>query len=374
MHSIPHIVLGNVTDRSVVRVFFPQMYQRDELKDILKRDLESIYNDCLHPLILYLMPDEGSLWPPDYNTAQRMGRNPPRHLRLPSFDIPPHLLDEFACLYLQRVQSLRPYFRHAYFGHELRAWKGIAVPNVDGKGEEDGKGRSAYERAHTLEDLTRVLDLELVNQDDWGIDVGLAFGIPGKVVTWKTQGHEALIRFLVPGLQNIPDILHGDKHYVVNHEMHLKDISGFCWTPHGHSNVFYYIQTYTTSKDVSNELYESHRSPLELLTDHLSQKLKRDVRERRKFLLAFITDNKVAPVHKDCYARLKVRVPLAQVPQVLTHFPLELVNQTMVQISSVNWWLVSRTFHLEYKSYLSTLQDFKVYASGCCISDHISFR
>lgn len=380
MHSIPNVAFGKVANRSSVRVFFPRMYQRAESKKIPTRDLESIYDQCLRPLILRLMPNQATHWPRDYTSAVETSRDRGGRLHFSSLDIPSHLLDEFSHLYLERIQTLRPYFRDAYFGHELRGWKAATVHNLEGDGEEDrqdGQHNPIYERVNALEDLTRVLDMQSINQEQWLVDVGLEFGIPGKVVTWQTRGHQALIRFLLPELDNVMEVLADKRHFFVDNQMHLKDVAGFRWTPHGRSDTIHYIQAYTTEKAVSYQLHQgifSQRKPLELLTDRVCQKLKRDLEQQGDILYACTGDaerrGERSRPQEGC-ARLEVRVSLVHAQEVLTGFPRRLVNQTMVQIPAKDWWSVNCIPFIQnpkqsvIPSHHSFLQVFQV-PSSCC--------
>lgn len=76
------------------------------------------------------MPNQATHWPPSYHVALQTGRDHAGRLHLGSLDIPAYLLDDFARLYLHRVQELQPYFRKAYYGHELRGWQAATVHNL----------------------------------------------------------------------------------------------------------------------------------------------------------------------------------------------------------------------------------------------------
>ncbi|KAI9566703.1 hypothetical protein HD554DRAFT_2040076 [Boletus coccyginus] len=162
MYSIPNVALGKVANQFAIHVFFPQMCQRAESKKILTRDLESIYDQYLHPLIL------STHWSRDYKSAVEISWDHGGHLHFSSFNIPSHLLDEFFHLYLEWIQTLCPYFQDAYFGHELHGWKAATIHNLEDNGEEnrqDGQHGPIYKHVNALEDLTRVLVMESINQE-----------------------------------------------------------------------------------------------------------------------------------------------------------------------------------------------------------------
>lgn len=341
MHSIPNVALGKVANRSAIRVFFPRMYHAFDSKKIPNEDLEAIYNRCLLPIVRRFMPNQATHWPPNYEAARETSRDRSGRFHSSTFDIPVRLLEEFSTAYLESVQTLRPYFQDAYFGHELRGWKAVTVHNMDSDGNDP-----AYEHVSALRDLTDVLDMNRIRQDQWLVDVGLEFGLPGRVVTWRTLGHEALVSYLLPNHQNPGRALHHgrSKSYHVDHQMHLKDLAGFRWTPGSHSNVFRYIQAYTTEKAISYQLHQgifSHRKASELLPERLRTKLLKDLEEQSKILYDCTGDSEDMDQRaQDGCARLEVRVPLADAAVVLTNFPYHLYNETMIQIPARLWWSV----------------------------------
>lgn len=356
MHSIPNIALGKVANRSVVRVFFPRLYSALQSRKIPTASLELIYNRCLLPTIRNLMRNQATHWPPNYQTALDTGRDHAGRLHFRSLDVPAHLMGDFSRLYLRALEDLGDNFKDAYFGHELRGWKAATVHNLnfnpadeDGRLENDPAAPSpAHERVVALEDLTRVLDMEAVNRNQWLIDIGLEFGVPGKVVTWRALGHEALIHFLLPDLDNPGTVISRSKTFYVDPQMHLQDIAGFRWSPGSRSNVFKYIQAYTTEKEISYQLHTgifSRRKASELLSRRQSAKLTADVEQQSQIIHTCTGDDPEAnQMPQEGCARLEVRVSLADVDDVLTHFPPDLLNQTMVQIKARNWWSVILLF------------------------------
>ena len=115
----------------------------------------------------------------------------------------------------------------------------------------------------------------------------LEVGIAGKVVTWRAQGHQALIHFLFPDHDDAGRALTCSKHYYVDHQIHLKDLSGFCWTPGPHSDLFHYIQAYTTEKAISYQLHQgifSFWNPSELLSERLCRKLLNDLETQSEII------------------------------------------------------------------------------------------
>ncbi|KAI6009140.1 hypothetical protein EDC04DRAFT_2610733 [Pisolithus marmoratus] len=224
-------------------------------------DLELIYNCCLCPIVQRLMPNQATHWPPSYNANLQTSCDHAGRFHFSSFDIPTYLLHEFAEMYLDSIQQLCPYFRDAYFGHELRGWKAATVHNLDEDvdGGNQHEDNAAYECVNALDDLTRVLHMPSINPDQWLIDVGLEFGNHGHVVTWQKNGHAVLIQHLLPDHDNPTTAMECSRQYYIDYHMHLKDIAGFRWTPGRHSDVIKYVQAYMTEKAVSYQLHDVGR-------------------------------------------------------------------------------------------------------------------
>ena len=346
MHKIPNLPLGKVANRSIVRIFFPRMYHRFDSSKIPSPDIELIYNASLRPIIQELMPNQATHWPYSYQVAMETSRDTSGRLHLGSLDIPAHLLPDFASQFLRSVQELRPYFRDAYFGHELRGWKGATFHNLSNYNIPPQN--DLHERVSALDDLTRVLDMPAINPDQWLIDIGLEFGAPHHVVTWRSLGHSALLRHLCPNIRNLDRVLERSKTFYIDHQMHLKDFAGFRWTPGQNAPPIHYMQAYTTEKSVSYQLHEGlfrQRKPLELLSDRPCGRLLHDLEKQSKILFSCTGDN---PNHhqtgpQEGCARLEVRVRLSDANDILTDFPRDLINRTMVQVSARYWWYVFQT-------------------------------
>ncbi|KAI6103250.1 hypothetical protein EDD16DRAFT_1493737 [Pisolithus croceorrhizus] len=344
MHKIPNLALGKVANRSVIRVFFPRLYKRFESPRIPQLDLELIYNRCLRPAVQRLMPNQTTHWPPSYNTLLQISRDQRGHFHLRSFDIPAYLLPRFAEMYLRSVQELRPYFRDAYFGHELRGWKAATVHNLeeDADGGDRRQGGQPYERLNALDDLTHVLDMPSINPDQWLVDVGLEFGKHGHVVTWRRNGHAELGRYLLPDHDDPAAAMERSRKYYVDYHMHLKDIAGFRWTPGRNSDVIKYVQAYTTEKAISYQLHDGifrPRKPSELLSDKQTERLLDDLNKQATIIFNCTGNGDVwRGQPQDACARLEVRVPLNHAQDVLTGMPRHVIDDTMVQIPARTWW------------------------------------
>ncbi|KAF8836308.1 hypothetical protein BDN67DRAFT_886630, partial [Paxillus ammoniavirescens] len=191
LHTIPNFVFGKVSMRAIVRVFLPHMYGR-ESRGVPSPDLALIYDSCLHPLAREMLLNMSTHWPASYDSALVLYRDNKGCIHLKSLNIPHHRLKELGRKYLERLARLRPYFRDAYFIHKLHGWKGATTHNSEHLPDKVG----------VLADLTQVLDMTRVVEEEWQVDMALEVGHPGQVVTWKTSGHRALLASCLPSLRD----------------------------------------------------------------------------------------------------------------------------------------------------------------------------
>lgn len=344
MHTIPNFAFGKVAARSVVRVFLPRMYGVNASNKVPSQDLQLIYDECLRPLVAQHMSNMATHWPVSYTSALTLYRDNKGRIYPGSLDIPAHILPIFGQDYLNRLAALRPSFRDAYFVHELRGWKGATIH--DPSHEPD--------KAAALEDLLRCLDMDLVNQDEWQIDVAMELGVPGHVVTWRTSNHHQLLHHCLPTLNNeeVTNLMDRQA-FILDPTMHLKDLSGFRCSPGAkgrHDHVFY-IQAYTTEKTMA---YQQHQGlfteiePKALLSTGSLDKLVKNM-EKMSLVLYDCTgeQNENAEPQNAC-ARIEVRVCLSDALDVLENFPLQHLRQSLAAIPSKDWWYLYLYYPLDW--------------------------
>ncbi|KAG1793321.1 uncharacterized protein HD556DRAFT_1238042 [Suillus plorans] len=170
MHKIPNMPLGKVQQRHVVRIFFPRLYSTEWPVDQLTQDkLALIYDQCLRPTMLEVVPESRDKWPTTYAAAYAQSRSRTGSLAFSSTDIPWYRLEQVATTLLAKLADLGPGFRDAYFGHELRGTKGATIHN----------GRDEDERRLAMDDLFEHVDVDSLDPEQWHVDVALTIGVPG---------------------------------------------------------------------------------------------------------------------------------------------------------------------------------------------------
>ncbi|KAG1838781.1 hypothetical protein F4604DRAFT_1600041 [Suillus subluteus] len=170
MHKIPNVPLGKVQQRHVVRIFFPRLYNQDSSINQLAQDkLALIYDRCLRPTMIEVVPESRDKWPTTYAAAYTQSRSRTGSLAFSSTDIPWYRLQEVAPTLLAKLADLGPAFKDAYFGHELRGTKGATIHN----------GRDEDERHLAMDDLFEHVNVDSLNAEQWHVDVALTISVPG---------------------------------------------------------------------------------------------------------------------------------------------------------------------------------------------------
>ncbi|KIJ57725.1 hypothetical protein HYDPIDRAFT_103939, partial [Hydnomerulius pinastri MD-312] len=329
MSTVPNMAFGKVANRHAVRLFFPRMYRAGQPPLIPSATLEMIYNKCLHPVIMDIMPNQATHWPVNYAAAMTLYRNNAGHLQLGSLDVPSMLLHDLCNNLLTNLHNTHPTLRDAYFGHELRGWKGATAH--DGFNEDD--------RQEGLEAMTSVLDLNAINPHAWHLDVAIEYGIPSRVVTWRAQGHRALLQYLLPDT-DITKLMKS-KNFFEDNVMHMNDVAGFhCETKSfGRDAKISYIQAYTTEKSVSYQLHNgiyATRKPQDLLSKAGLQKMIKDLDTISTTIFA-CAGNRQEPSQEGC-ARLEVRIPLSEANNILHNLHEDIIRECVIQIPASHWW------------------------------------
>lgn len=191
MHKIPNVPLGKVQQRHVVRIFFPRLYSAAHLDDnifLSQEDLALIYDRCLRPTLLEVVPEFRDRLPTSYAAAFTYSKTCSGGLAFGSLDIPWDRLERVAEILLAKLGEQKSVFKDAYFVHELRGTKGSTMHD----------GEDQVERHFALEDMFEHVDVDTLDPQDWLVDVALTIGIEGHVITWRESCHQELLSHLMP--------------------------------------------------------------------------------------------------------------------------------------------------------------------------------
>lgn len=334
MHKIPNMPLGKVQQRHVVRIFFPRLYSTEWPVDQLTQDkLALIYDQCLRPTMLEIVPESRDKWPTTYAAAYAQSRSRTGSLAFSSTDIPWYRLEQVATTLLAKLADLGPAFRDAYFGHELRGTKGATIHN----------GRDEDERRLAMDDLFEHVDVDSLDPEQWHVDVALTIGVPGHVVTWRESSHRELLSYLMPAAsaQKISRLIKNKDRFHLDRALQIKEFAGFrATTTHcaGASGPSY-VQAYCTEKNVTYSMNPGvfrRRQAKELLQKETENKIIKDMDIMSNIFFECAGEGGVEG--RDGCARLEIRVSLANAMNSLSSLPEELIKRCVVAIERRVWW------------------------------------
>ncbi|KAG1844989.1 hypothetical protein F4604DRAFT_1688899 [Suillus subluteus] len=106
MHKIPNVPLGKVQQRHVVRIFFPRLYSTAQLDNdvhVSQEDLALIYNRCLRPTLIEVVPEFRDRLPTSYAAAFTHSKTCSGGLAFGSLDIPWDRLERVAEILLAKL-------------------------------------------------------------------------------------------------------------------------------------------------------------------------------------------------------------------------------------------------------------------------------
>ncbi|KAG2108859.1 hypothetical protein BD769DRAFT_1365755 [Suillus cothurnatus] len=337
MHKIPNVALGKVQQRHVVRVFFPRLYSHSASLlgvGMSQADLALIYDRCLRPTMAEVIPESTDQWPTSYATAYTQFRNRFGTLAFSSIDIPWYRLEDVARTLLTKLGDEKPAFKDAYFVHELRGTKNATVHN----------GGDEYERQLAFEDMFEHVDVGSLVAQDWQVDVALAIGVPGHVVTWRESCHQELLCHLMPNapMPRIDRLMKNKGNFHLDRALQVKEFAGFranTANVAGRDGISY-VQAYCTSKNVTYQLNPGvfrRRQAKELLQKETEEKIIRDLDVMSEIFFECAGEQEGVAGRDGC-ARLEIRVTLDNVMDSLSALPEDLIGRSVVAIDRRLWW------------------------------------
>ncbi|KAG1765275.1 hypothetical protein EV702DRAFT_1182517 [Suillus placidus] len=336
MHKIPNVPLGKVQQRHVVRIFFPRLYSTAQLEGdvhVSQEDLALIYDRCLRPTLLEVVPEFRDRLPTSYAAALTYSKTCRGGLAFGSLDIPWDRLERVAEILLAKLGEQKSTFKDAYFVHELRGTKGSTMHD----GEDD------VERDFALQDMFEHVDVSSLDPQDWLVDVALTIGVEGHVVTWRESCHQELLSHLMPAAppQKISSLTtRKNNKFHLDRTLQIKELAGFRATTTDLADDVSYVQAYCTEKNVSYQLNPGvfrRRKPEELLDKKKEQKVLADLDLISQVYYECAGEEEGVDGRDGC-ARLEIRVPLNKAMDALSTLPEELVERTVVAINRRVWW------------------------------------
>ncbi len=332
LNHIPNCGLGTVEHRHITRIFFPRLYnQMVRQPKLSSKQLAQLYDECIRPAVMEVIPSQASHWPVNYDSAFRQAKDTRGRLHYGSVAVPATHLVDFCRALRTRLNNIDS-FKDSYFSHDLRGLKGGTAHT------EDEEGRNSEEAFDTFFDN---VDTTRIDQGNWLVDVGLEIHDPGMIVLWSKSVHSEILRYLLPSLD--PDQINrvqGRKSFNLDTVALLDDFAGFRCEPGlwGRENGVEYINVYTTDKCTTYQLHPGlwrRRTCQDLLPKALD-----------KLLEDLVT---MSGIYKSCSgrqgdlpqegcARLEIRVPLMFAQRALHDPPKEDLRRWTFSVPTNLWW------------------------------------
>lgn len=291
-----------------------------------------LYDDCIRPAVMEIMPNQASHWPVSYAAAVRQSKDRRGILHLGTVAVPSDLLVPFCAAFRSRLDSIE-YFKESFFCHELRGLKGGTAH------QEDNEGRNPEEAFDTFFDN---IDEARIDEDNWMVDVGLEIYDAFRVVNWSRSAHSQILKYLLPSLDSEQvDKLQKRDTFHLDNVAHLDDFAGFRCEPGKRSRErdhVEYINVYTTDKCATYQLHSGiwrRRKCQDLLLQALDKLL--------------VDLENMSKTYKDCSgsgdylsqegcARLEIRVPLLSARNALRHVPRDKLCEWTFSVKPDIWW------------------------------------
>lgn len=325
------MALGTADRRHITRMFFPRLYKKGN-PVILVETRRLLYEKCLRPAALAVNPVDHSRWPITYSAAMTLCRDKKGTFHFGTVDFPPQLIRKFGDKLIELLGE-HDGLKDAFFLHEFRGTKSSSHHDPE----------NADERKASLESVLDLFDLQLLNPDQWVIDVGLEIRQEGRMLQWLTEGHRRTLTYLLPSAseEKISAILESSTQYKCDITSQLGDLGGYRSSPgsRGKADKVSYINTYTTEKSATYQLHEGifrRRKPWHLFPSGISQFLK-DMKCIGNIFQSCAGDD-TNGLGLEGNARMEIRVPLGLANTVLIHLPYNVIETALASFRPQTLW------------------------------------
>jgi hypothetical protein len=348
LHTIPNLALGKCGERSLIRIFFPELHSGDRKSSKLTREEQAqFYEDGLKPTIEILTPEKSAEWPVTYQDELTRARRRTGHFSMQSKMLPREVLRDFGdtlryCLTERGVA----WGRDLFFLHQVRGTKATTEHRMDTPSAGDALSAFLFENS---------IPERYTEEGIWYIDVGLEISsLEGKCLLWRTDSHSHVVR-RVTGVSEqhanrITEL--GSQQYARDLSSHLLDVSGCRITPgrrgEGQFEVLY-LQLYSTDKSLTYNPEGIYFSKAMYCVEAIGKVQPPSFTES----LYHVYRNASLSQKSNANARVEVRVPIQHATTALTNLSYGLVQQSLLAFSNESWWCVPSCF-LFFKSDINT--------------------
>lgn len=298
-----------------------------------QKHFAKLYDKCIRPAVLRVMPSQSSHWPISYEMAFQQAKDTRGQLHLGTVAVPAKDLVAFCAALRKRLDRIAE-FKDAFFCHELRGLKGGTAH------EEDEEGRNPEEAFDTFFDN---INRARIDEGNWMVDVGLEIHDPNRIVLWSKSAHSAVLEYLLPSLdsEQVDKLQNNKSAFKLDSVAQLDDFAGFRCEPGKRAREkdgVEYINVYTTDKCTTYQLHSGiwrRRSCRDLLPNAL-ERLLLDLDNMSRSYKA-CSGQQDYRSQEGC-ARLEIRVPLQIAEHALRDVPRANLQEWTFAVPTKLWW------------------------------------
>jgi hypothetical protein len=327
MHKIPNCGFAKIDDRGVTRIFFPKLYQQETVTPLTMEQLATIYNECIRPAAVKVMPTAAGHWPPSYTAEQiRIHKHRRDAFAFGTVDVPGLSVYLFGQEVMKRIRNLE-FGVDAFFGHTIRGTKGRTVHDPNDEND----------ITDVLAEYLDLLILPRIRHADWYVDVALEYCLNDTVILWRTDSHIHIVRHALdvdePVARRLSSV--GSSCYARDVAAQLDDVSGFRLTPKtaGIASGVVYLNVYTTDKGPTYLSENGRYAKYITANEALSAK-----EGPIPFFEGLARVFRDASANYNGHARIEARVCLNNVLGYLRHLPADLLTRSLLTVDRHKWW------------------------------------
>lgn len=320
------MALGTVDRRHIVRIFFPRLANLGEgvpLQQLTQNQLRALYDKCIRPTVIFLLPGEGGHWPTSYDAEwQRIKRPNGGVLQFGTQQVPDYKVPEFGEELLARIEAF-DWGEGAFYGHQIRGARGATQHDY-------------HERCDALAGFLDVLISDMIDDSEWYVDVGIELQSPGQVLWWRKDAFWKILGEILDLGDEEAEAVSRQSKCQEDPACQLTEIGGFRMEVNprlaGNTGVVY-IQAYNTEKTPTYVVHGRMKSKRLDLVDVLKKA------ETIDTFMASIGD--IWNTAQDTFhghARLEVRLPLRRAGVQLIRMSPENIARYVIALPQSTWW------------------------------------
>jgi len=315
----------------MIRVLIPGLYDSESRSpNLSQQHQKTFYEQGFLPAMQELCEDLAAEWPATYEDEMFRARGHNGKLSFQTKTIPEWQVRNIGSAIRSHLRRAGiPWARGIVFLHQIRGVKHSNFHPLD----------TTVAKESLVDFLqSAALDYDLLtSHGKWWIDVGIQVSSSDKnCLAWRTDSHVHMVQHVCKisdaNAERITSI--GSSKYTRDLTSHLAEVSGCRISPGTRGRGPYevaYLQMYPTDKSLTSRKDEGHHGKFIDCKDVLKGKTDTFIDSLYSLYLNAIDD-------KYSLARMEVRVPLEHACDVFLDLDEDIVRNSLVSFSRVEWW------------------------------------